>query len=226
MDERAWFISPEGTIYPVSRSHIAAVIADPALFGVTREYIEGVYRDNGERLGWEGRAREKIIKGLLERGWIRIRDYGGDYLSVQVFSLGEYNTADRLITFFEAIQFPLPTEIRLGTLRDGKSRSSTVADLQGAARDHGEHAQTIGKAIRRYLEWSKVSSSLVSSPWYSCSRSLDGVRSGLMLVGLIVLGYFNFGVVWIVFFAIWLRLGIFVEVCRLRSTSYRKIEKW
>lgn len=49
---------------------------------------------------------------------------------------------------------------------------------------------------------------------------------GLMLVGLIVLGYFNFGVAWILFFAIWLPLGTLVEVCRLATHVFRKIEKW
>ncbi len=39
---------------PVSRSHIASVIVNPALFGVTREYVEAVYGEHGEPLGWEG----------------------------------------------------------------------------------------------------------------------------------------------------------------------------
>jgi hypothetical protein len=128
MDERAWWISPAGTIYPVTRSHIAVVIADPGLFGLTRAYIETVYEKHKEPLGWEGKAREEILKGLITQGFIRIRDYK-NYLSVQVLSLNQH-TINRLLHFFKAGQFSRSTEVRLAILSEGKTRSTTVADLK------------------------------------------------------------------------------------------------
>lgn len=131
MDERAFWIDPNGVIMPVMRSHIAAVIADPVLFGVTREYIESVYREYGEALGWEGKAREEIIKRLIIEGWTRIRDYG-DYLSVQLFSLHEHDPAARLLSFFRSMsgRYSLETEVRLGILSEGKTRSMRLGDVE------------------------------------------------------------------------------------------------
>lgn len=114
---------------PVTRSHIASVIADPELFGVTREYIERVYKAYGEPLGWEGVARERVIKELIARGFIRIRDYT-DYVSIQTFSLNEHGAVCRLLAFFQAVQFPPWTEVRLGLLAEQKTETITVADLQ------------------------------------------------------------------------------------------------
>ena len=116
---------------PVSRSHIASVIVNPALFGVTREYVEAVYGEHGEHLGWEGLGRERIIRELISKGWIRVRDYG-NYLTVQVFSLDRYNTAARLLAFFRSVagRYSSETEVRLGILSQQKTEITTVADLE------------------------------------------------------------------------------------------------
>lgn len=72
----AFWISPKGEITGSMKSHIAQVIEAPEKFGITREYIQSKYKEYGEKLGLEGKAREEIMKEILERGFIRIRKYG------------------------------------------------------------------------------------------------------------------------------------------------------
>jgi len=74
----AFFISPEGEIITVQTSHIAEIIKDPAPFGLSKDEIYAEYRQCGEPVGIEGKAREKIIKVLIKGGWIRIRHYPRD----------------------------------------------------------------------------------------------------------------------------------------------------
>ena len=71
----AYWISPGGKVIGVVTSHIAAVIADPKSFNMTTNEIESVYAHHGERIGLEGYAREQILKDLLRRRWIRIREH-------------------------------------------------------------------------------------------------------------------------------------------------------
>ena len=71
----AYWISPRGVIYPVGDNHISSVISSPETFGLTREQIDAAYAEEGERIGLEGKAREKIILDLVDKGWVRIRNY-------------------------------------------------------------------------------------------------------------------------------------------------------
>ena len=131
MDERAFWISPQGTIFPVTRSHINEVITNPERFGLTRGGIEAVYRKHKEPLGWEGKAREEIIKGLIVEGWIRIRDHG-DYLSLQTFSLYEHDSRSRLLSFFKSAagRYSPELEVRLGLLGDEITKIMTFVDIE------------------------------------------------------------------------------------------------
>jgi len=66
-------------------NHIAFIISNPELFGLTREEIEKIYAEHGERVGQEANAREYIIKMVAKSGWVRVRHYvrGNDYWSIQ-----------------------------------------------------------------------------------------------------------------------------------------------
>lgn len=55
--------------------HIDIVIGFPSLFGYTMDEIIKAHREAREPIGHEGRAREKIIKDCIKRGWIRVRRY-------------------------------------------------------------------------------------------------------------------------------------------------------
>lgn len=75
----AYWISPRGEVLEVGTNHIDVVIKHPAKFGLTSAKIEEVYNRHNEPLGMEGQAREEIILGLLNKGFIRIRRYKNQY---------------------------------------------------------------------------------------------------------------------------------------------------
>lgn len=77
MDGIAFFISPDGHIVDVPRTHIARIIDDPQLFGLTREEIEQVFQQFDEPLYTEANARQEIMRQVLGRGWIRVRERVG-----------------------------------------------------------------------------------------------------------------------------------------------------
>lgn len=73
----AYWIDPYGHIIPVydNEKHITQVLQHPEKFGLDIEEIKQIYDAENESFNMEGKAREKIIKELLLRGWIRIRRY-------------------------------------------------------------------------------------------------------------------------------------------------------
>ena len=73
--KKAYFISPSGKIIDCETSHISKIIENPKIFGYTKDYIEKIYDKYNEPIGHEGKAREKIILDLLQKGWIRLRKY-------------------------------------------------------------------------------------------------------------------------------------------------------
>lgn len=100
----AFWMSHDGTLYPVESSHIAMVIARPGMFGISLEYIEYIFNYFGEEMGTEGRARQCIILELVRKGWVRIRHYPRQgYWTVNVHSVsdrimqGLYNWALKMI---------------------------------------------------------------------------------------------------------------------------------
>lgn len=82
----AFFLSQTGDLIHVPQNHISTVIADPQRFGLTREEIDAVYEEHGERVGVEGEARRELLLRLISQGWIRIRRYR-NYWSVTAPSL-------------------------------------------------------------------------------------------------------------------------------------------
>ena len=77
------WLAPTGEYIKVDTNHIADVIANPEKFGVTFEFIKQLYDKHDERMGVEGNAREELIRLVLQRGWVRIRNYR-NYWSVTV----------------------------------------------------------------------------------------------------------------------------------------------
>ena len=76
----AYWISPIGRILPITDKfgqgkHIDTIIENPKVFGLTTDEVQAMYDIEGEQMGIEGKAREKIIKKLVSNGWIRIRRY-------------------------------------------------------------------------------------------------------------------------------------------------------
>lgn len=91
--EGYWF-SNRGSFIPLpgDRKHIDEVISDPPLFGLTMESLSGLYEEEDEPMGIEGRARKRIILDCVKRGWIRIRRYPREgRWTVNVYELTDRN---------------------------------------------------------------------------------------------------------------------------------------
>lgn len=73
MKYHAYWISKDKTI-PVPTTHIETVIRHPEKFGYTRERIEQIYCKHNEPVGFEGFARQEIMRDIISnQGWIRAR---------------------------------------------------------------------------------------------------------------------------------------------------------
>ena len=84
----AYWISPGGKMLPVGTVHINEVIDSPESFGLTEKEIKDTYAKHKEKFRSEGKAREEIMKGLFQKGWIRIRYYNrNDSYTVNVNEL-------------------------------------------------------------------------------------------------------------------------------------------
>ncbi len=59
----------------VDTKHILKVIENPEAFGLSSKEIQAEYDKDNEVIGVEGNARERIILRLIDRGFIRIRNY-------------------------------------------------------------------------------------------------------------------------------------------------------
>jgi hypothetical protein len=88
----AYWLFPDGPVRTVGTSHVDELIRDPAAFGWTRAEIEAAYARHGEPLGWEGFAREELIRATVKRGFVRVREHigrGGCVWSVTVGAMDE-----------------------------------------------------------------------------------------------------------------------------------------
>lgn len=84
-----WF--KDGTLHDLGlKKHIDMIIDNPEIFGLTKATVQKAYEESGEKLHFEGKAREYLIKQALENGWIRIRHYArtSDYWSIQFYDRG------------------------------------------------------------------------------------------------------------------------------------------
>lgn len=115
--QSAYWISPSAKVVEVNKIHIQTVIDFPNLFGLNKDYISGVYNLHQEKIGTEGKAREDIIRNLMETGWIRIRNYG-NFWSLTLNKMTERKTEiiyDFVKQLVERIGISKYTEFRIST---------------------------------------------------------------------------------------------------------------
>ena len=79
----AFWISPDGVVHVVPKTHLRQIASNPEMFGLTREKVLAVFRKHHESLirNSDGKARAEIVGSLLKAGWIRIRRHNGFYES-------------------------------------------------------------------------------------------------------------------------------------------------
>jgi len=84
-----WIDGGTGEVVFCQRKHIDVVLNQPERFGFTRERLVAIYEKYGEKLGFEGFAREEILREAIRRGWIRVRRYAGrrEVVSINVPAL-------------------------------------------------------------------------------------------------------------------------------------------
>jgi hypothetical protein len=133
-DAKAFWIGPDGDILPVHGSHIGEVIRDPARFGMSRAEIEVAYAHHKEPLGLEGQARECIIRYLVTRGWIRVRLYRA-HISVQVFTMSDAMTKERLKTLLRCPSWTGDSKIRVASQKENTVVVVTLTELEESLRD-------------------------------------------------------------------------------------------
>jgi len=83
-NSQAYWISPYGEVVEVGTNHIQLIISNPKKFGYTEDKIKEIYDKYNEPLGIEGKAREEIIKDVVNKGWIRVRRYDNKGYSVNI----------------------------------------------------------------------------------------------------------------------------------------------
>jgi formate dehydrogenase maturation protein FdhE len=87
----AYWISSEGEVITVQLSHILEVKKNPLKFGYTDHRLEMIHKKCKEKVGSEGNAREKIIREVVNKGWIRLRRYTNKYWSITINELSQKN---------------------------------------------------------------------------------------------------------------------------------------
>lgn len=82
--EAWWFHGEE--LLESEQTHIRTVLNTPEKFGYTKQDLIAKYKEHGEKIGQEAKAREQIIKELNTKDWVRVRHYRRpqDYWSLTV----------------------------------------------------------------------------------------------------------------------------------------------
>ena len=131
-----FFISPKGKITLVETAHIQAVIKNPALFGLSRNYVESEYVNHGERTGLEGKARKEILRRVLGNDWIRLRRHTNSHWSVQTSRVTDeekrfiHRWAQEILTGICGYTEDDPyMPVKIEGLEDGFREKATVGEL-------------------------------------------------------------------------------------------------
>jgi hypothetical protein len=83
----AYWINPQGKILQLTGgTHIKIVFDNPNKFGLSKQSIQKIYDKYNENYGIEGKARDEIITKIIQRGYVRIREYKNRW-SVQVWKI-------------------------------------------------------------------------------------------------------------------------------------------
>jgi hypothetical protein len=70
----AYWVSPDGDIYLVEKTHIQAVAENPKRYGTTLEKIKSEFKKYDEVFPFqEHKARRSILTKIIKTGWIRMR---------------------------------------------------------------------------------------------------------------------------------------------------------
>jgi hypothetical protein len=139
MDYQAYWVTPRNRLIPVPFRHIIAVNENPALFGLTRGYVDREFRKFKEQNGVEGYAREVILARVIRAGWIRLRYEPRDYiLTVQLSGTRDIRRRSRALRIAKRVCdgriFPRDISVKLVGLKDGDVEMLDPEQLRVAMR--------------------------------------------------------------------------------------------
>jgi len=128
----AYWINPYGEILEMKASkHITEVTKEPEKFGLTQEYINQKFAEAGEPVGFEGKAREVIMREVISHGYIRVRAYRS-FWSVTINTL-DNKTKSSLGAWAEIAkedkQMGKFAPVKLLELKTDKMHNTTVNDI-------------------------------------------------------------------------------------------------
>lgn len=84
----AFWITPSGKVLDCgAKTNIAYVCDAPRKFGIKEQEVQSAYDKYGEPYGFEGKAREEVLRKVIANGFIRIRKYKNLYsVNVQTYN--------------------------------------------------------------------------------------------------------------------------------------------
>lgn len=132
----ALWISPKGQAFGfTSGKHIDLITQNPKKFGFSEQQIDDIYEKHNEPRGIEGKAREEIIKAVIQKGFIRLRRYRNKFWSINVYDWDRskkhiISWAVDMITGVGTIKEDDPyMPVKIDCARGNPPRNITVDDL-------------------------------------------------------------------------------------------------
>lgn len=157
----ATFLSPSGKIYDVEISHISSVLNNPTVYGFkNKDELLKIFKKYGEKIGTEGKAREKILLKLIDNGWIRCRYFNRDAeWRIQASRINKsvvrkvMDWASQLIIKGESLSSHKNTPINLMGLENGKVLSSSVGGAVKGELEESLKKMKKGLSLVENLDW-------------------------------------------------------------------------
>ena len=164
MGAMAYWISPTGKIIDAEISHINYVFKNPEKFNLTRKYIEKVYKKTNEPIGWDGFAKDNLVREILKLGWIRARYYDKGGWTIQAQNLNK-KTKDNIWDFVEMLfsknKIGRYTDIKIDDISKGASIASSGEEvLKGQfyeAKQFKNEKKKIDEAMKRFRKSIRLS---------------------------------------------------------------------
>lgn len=132
MGAMAYWISPSGKVIDAEISHIDYVFKNPEKFNLTRADIEKAYKKRKEPIGWDGFAKDDLVREILKLGWIRARYYDRGGWTIQAQNLNK-KTKDNIWDFVEYLfskkKIGRYTDIKIDDISKGASISSSGEEV-------------------------------------------------------------------------------------------------
>jgi len=119
MHFEAYWLFPDGKIHPVTTTHIQAVINCPEEFGETSTTLKNLYDAYQENMPHEGKARVEIMKRILQRGYVRIREKQ-NYWVIELFQFSskEEDLISQWVNYVRSNLTDRHAGLKINTLRD------------------------------------------------------------------------------------------------------------